>query len=374
MPVAFAVAIRSLTIAPLFAGLLSYTAPIAAASVRSETLQERLLCPRAGHSAESTHEQHNGDLIRWRARWSGDDCSIDLRATGEVKFNADFTDIVSVSNRGSLDITDVDGNTTRRLRLRPDGSGMSRTYSVNGREQPWDDTGRRWLAGLLIELDRISAAGVDYRFPTLYAAGGARAIIDEVEKMSSDYPRGVYLRRLVDSEHLTDAEYQRVVEVAARTMSSDYEMSRLLRSVADHASLDNDAMRTSYLTAVTRMSSDYERSRVLQTIFAKSSISHDVARSAVNAARTFSSDYERSRVLLAAIESKALAVDDVIPVLETVSRSSSDYEKSRVMLAVAEKWTLSGDARKAYLRVADSIRSDYENRRVLAALVRQEAR
>jgi hypothetical protein len=324
---------------------------------------------------ENSHEQRDGELIRWRASWAGDDCRIDLRATGEVKFNADFTDIVSVNNGGSVDITDVDGNTTRRLNMRSDGSrGMTRTYSVNGREQPWDDAGRRWLANLLIDLDRISAAGVDYRFPSLYAAGGSRAIIDEVEKMSSDYPRGVYLRRLVDTQRLSDAEYQRVVEVAAHDMSSDYEMSRLLRAVAEHASLDNDSMRTSYLAAVGRMSSDYERSRVLQTVFAKSAISHEVARSAVKAAGSFSSDYERSRVLLAAIESKALSTEDLIPLLETVTRSSSDYEKSRVMLAIASRWTLAGDARKAYLRAADTIRSDYENRRVLSALVRQETR
>jgi hypothetical protein len=372
MPVARALGFSR--IAPLAVSLLLSTAPTAAARAESPTKSARVLCRRDGHSVENSHEQHNNDLILWRVRWAGDDCSIDLRATGEVKFNSDFTDIVSVTNGGSLDITDVDGNTTRRLRMRPDGRGMSRTYSVNGREQPWDDAGKSWLAGLLIELDRISAVGVDYRFPSLYAAGGARAIIDESEKMSGDYARGVYLRRLVDTQRLTDAEYQRVVDVAARMMSSDYEMSRLLRSVADHASLDNDAMRTAYITAVTRMSSDYERSRVLQTIFAKSIVSHEVARAAVRAAGAFSSDYERSRVLLAAIESKALDVDDVIPVLETVTRSSSDYEKSRVMLAVAARWTLSGDARKSYLRAADTIRSDYENRRVLAALVRHEAR
>lgn len=346
--------------------------PTAPASAHAERV---LLCRRDGRTVENSHEQHNNELVRWRARWSGDDCSIDMRATGEVKFNSDFTDILSVSNGGSLDITDVDGNTTRRLSLRPDRGGrMTRTYSVNGRDRDWDDSGRRWLAGLLIELDRISAAGVDYRFPSLYASGGSRAIIDEVEKMSSDYPRGVYLRRLVDTERLSDSEYQRVVDLAARTMSSDYEMSRILRSVADRASLDNDAMRASYIAAVTRMSSDYERSRVLQTIFSKSSISHDVARAAVKAAGSFSSDYERSRVLLAAVESKALSMDDVIPVLETVTRSSSDYEKSRVMLAVAARWTLAGDSRRAYLRAADTIRSDYENRRVLSALVKQEAR
>ena len=355
--------------ASLAAALSFYPAPAEASPTHA-----LMLCQRSGRSSESSHEQHNNDLVTWRVRWADDDCSIELRATGDLKFNAEFTDIISVSNGGSVDLTEIDGNNVRRLRLRPEGRGLSRTYSVNGRDQPWDDSARHWLADLLIEFDRRSAVGVDYRFPLLFGQGGARAILDETEKMTGDYARSVYLRRLVDTQKLTDAEYQRVVDVAARNMSSDYEMSRVLRSVADHASLDNEAMRTSYIAAVKRMSSDYERSRVLQTIFAKSSISHEVAAAAVRAAGTFSSDYERSRVLLAAIESKALAVDDVIPVLETVARTSSDYEKARVMLAVASRWTLSGDARKMYLRTADTIRSDYENRRVLSALVKQEAR
>ncbi|MDB4876616.1 MAG: hypothetical protein JWM41_3062 [Gemmatimonadetes bacterium] len=332
-------------------------------------------CKRDNGSMEDSHEQRDGQTMRWRASWSGDRCSVDFRANGKVTFNSDFTDVVGISNGGRLDVTDVDGNTTRRLRLEHDGSGgLVRSWSVNGHNQPWDDQGRRWLAGILIELDRISAEGVEYRYPALVRAGGPRAVLDEVEKMHGDYARSVYLRRLIDSERLSDVEFQRVVAVASRDISSDYEMSRILRAVADRASLENAAMRTSYLAAVGRMSSDYERSRVLQTLFAKSSTNNEVATAAVRAAGSFSSDYERSRVLLAAIESKALAGDDVIPVLETITRSTSDYEKSRVLLAVAGKWTLSGAGRKAYLRAADTIHSDYENRRVLAALVRQEAR
>jgi hypothetical protein len=237
--------------------------------------------------------------------------------------------------------------------------------------------GRQRAAVARRPLDRSRShlgAGVDYRFPTLYAAGGARAILDESEKMGGDYARGVYLRRLVDTQRLTDAEYQRVVDVASRLMSSDYEMSRLLRSVAEHTSLDNEAMRNSYISgrwphvvrlrALARASDDFRQDDDLARFGARRGESGG----------SFSSDYERSRVLLAAIESKALAIDDVIPVLETVTQTRSDYEKARVLLAVAERWTLSGDARKLYLRAADTIRSDYENRRVLSALVRQEAR
>jgi hypothetical protein len=371
----FAFLAPRLLIAPIASIWIAYLPLPDPAQPVASLASQMASCKRDGGSMEDSHESRDGQTTRWRASWSGDRCSVDLRATGKITFNSDFTDIAGISNDGRLDIIDVDDNTTRRMSLARDGSGsLVRTYSVNGHSQAWDDQGRRWLADLLIQLDRISAAGVEYRYPALIRSGGPRAVMDEVEKMQGDYARSVYLRRLVDSEKLNDGEYQRVVAIASRDISSDYEMSRILRAVGDHASLDNAAMRTSYLAAVGRMSSDYERSRVLQTLFSKSAITPEVASAAVRAAGTFSSDYERSRVLLAAIESKALSGDDVIPVIETVTKSTSDYEKSRVLLAVAGKWTLSGAGRKAYLRAADTIKSDYENRRVLAALVKQESR
>lgn len=332
-------------------------------------------CQRDKRSIETSAQQRDNDLLRWRVRWSGGNCRIDLVATGELRFNNEFTDITAISSDGTLDLVDVDGSTTRRLAMRSDRSNnLVRTYYVNDREQPWDDAGKRWLASLLIGLDRMSGIGIDYRFPTLLAGGGPLAVLDESEKMESDYARSLYLGRLVDRERLNDAEYQRVLDIASREMRSDYETSRVLRGVADHVSFNNDAVRVSYLAAVSRMSSDYERSRCLQAVFAKSSVSHEMARGAVRAASDFSSDYERSRVLLAALESKAISGDDFIPVIETTMRSRSDYEKSRVLRAVAEKGAMSSDARKAYLRAADTIRSDYENRRVLSALVKQETR
>jgi hypothetical protein len=332
-------------------------------------------CQRNARSIENSHEQHDNDLIRWRARWSGDNCRIDLIATGEIRFNSDFTDIASITNDGTLDLLDVDGSTSRRLTMRPDRSGrLTRIYYVNDREQPWDDAAQRWLAALLVDLDRMTGIGIDYRFPTLFASGGPRAILDESEKMSSDYARGLYLRRLLERQKLSDAEYQRVLDITARLTRSDYETSRVLRAVAERASFDSDAMRTAYLSGISHMSSDYERSRSLQAILTKSPVSKEMAYGAVRAAANLSSDFERSRVLLAAIESRTLSGDDLIPVIETAARSRSDFEKSRVLLAVAGKGTMSADARKAYLRASDTIRSDFENRRVLSALVKQETR
>jgi hypothetical protein len=362
----------------LVSGFLVFTAPIRPTSFAEPSLspigrRAAAICPRShGGSAQNQREHRDNGTVRWLAHWSGDDCTVDFRATGEVRFNRDFTDIASIDDGGTLDITAIVGNHVRKIAFRSSGGGLTRTMSVDGQMQPWDDAARAWLAELLIDLDRMSGVGVDYRLPALLAHGGVPAVLDETEKMSSDYVRSLYLLRLIARQPLSDGDYQRIVVATARDLHSDYETSRILRAVAEHSTLENETTRRAYLDAVDRMSSDYERSRILQTVFAKTRLSHDLARAAVTSAGTFRSDYERSQVLLAAIANKSLDDTDAQSVLESVSRSKSDYEKARVMLAVAAKWTLDTEARRAYLRAADTIRSDYENRRVLAALVKPD--
>ena len=351
--------------------------PVVNPPVAARTPSHRALdvCTRSRNSSSQNWQEHRDDgTVRWQAHWSGDDCTVDFRATGTVKFNPDFTDIVGVTDGGTLDITAILGSHVRRINIRAAGNQVTRSLSVDGHDQPWDTAAQRWLADLLIDLDRMSGVGVDYRLPSLLAHGGVPAVLDETEKMSSDYVRSLYLRRLIDQRQLSEGEYQRIVVATAQGIRSDYEKSRVLRAVAAHSSLESEPTRRAYLDAVDHMSSDYERSRVLQTIFAKTRLSHELARATVRSAETFHSDYERSRVLLAAIENKSLDAGDAQAVLVAVVKSNSDYEKSRVMLAVASRWTLDADARRAYLRAADTIKSDYENRRVLAALVKSETR
>src|SRR4051812_6280826 len=181
-----------------------------ASSTRAAMTSAQETCRRSGGSSSNSHEQRDGELIRWRAHWSGDDCSIDLRSTGDLRFNSDFTDIVSISSGGTFEITETQGSTARRLTIRSEGGGRtSRTFAVNGQQRPWDSDAARWFADLLIELDRMTAVGVDYRYPALYGRGGASAVIAEAEKMYGDYARSVYLRRLVDSASLSNAEYER---------------------------------------------------------------------------------------------------------------------------------------------------------------------
>lgn len=358
-------------LAALVSGFLVFTQPVVPSSGQSPLD----VCGRGRNSStENIHESHDDGTVRWRAHWSGDDCTVDLRATGEPKFNAEFTDVTSVTAGGTLDITVIVGSHVRKVSFRRDGGALTRSQSIDGQTRPWDDSARKWLADLLIDLDRMSGIGVDYRLPALLSRGGVAAVLDETDEFSSDYVRSLYLLRLIERQPLSESDYQRIVVSAARDVRSDYEMSRILRAVADRSSLENTATRRAYLDAVDKMTSDYERSRVLQTIFARTRLSRDLVREAVRSAGTFRSDYERSQVLLVAIANKSLADGDAQAVVEAVSKSVSDYEKSRVLRAVAGRFTLDAEARRAYLRAAGTIKSDYENRRVLAALVKAEDR
>src|SRR5262249_3404414 len=61
--------------------------------------------PRAGdiNACGSTAKLHNMNMEshdgykRWTASWSGDDCSVELRSEGDIQFNADATEIQSIS-------------------------------------------------------------------------------------------------------------------------------------------------------------------------------------------------------------------------------------------------------------------------------------
>src|SRR5262245_8001842 len=186
--------------------------------VASSAAQTATGCARwNGGSSQNWHETNRNELVQWRAHWGNSDCSVDIRSTGDVKFNAGFTDIAGIERGGFLEISEARGNSNRRLTIRPDASGrLSRTRNVHGRHVPGGGNGQRWLADLLIDLDRHTAMGVDTRYPALYARGGAAAVIAEAELMESDYAQSVYLRRLIESARLSDAEYARVVSVASR--------------------------------------------------------------------------------------------------------------------------------------------------------------
>ncbi|MDQ6887140.1 MAG: M56 family metallopeptidase [Gemmatimonadota bacterium] len=360
---------------------------------------------KGSHNHSNWSSSRDGHLKQWTVHWSGDGCSFDLQAEGEIGFNDDFSDITSVSSGGYVDISLRKGGDLTRLVIRPGADGsLQRVYTVNGTNREWNAEGRAWLAELLIGLDRATAFAVDKRFPKLLARGGSKAVLDEAELMQSDYARAIYLMRLVDSTKLDAATLRRVIQIDGSQLSSDYEKARVLMAIAHVSPLDDESSRVAFLGAANGLKSDYEHARVLMVLAGKTGLSREVAKGLLASASTMSSDYEKSRVLLAMSEAHQVDPSDGPAYLQAVNSIESDYERSRsllallssakpdrstlplmfsaarkfrsdyelarVLIAIATSYPLTEAERNELIKVADGMKSDYEKGRVMTALVK----
>ena len=356
---------------------------------------------KSSRSHFSSNSSDNGNKF-WRVSWSDNECSVDLVAKGDVKFNADFSDVTEISSGGYLEITVREGEATRRLELRPQGGTLRRTYSINGNPATYDDTARAWLAAFLVDLDRHTGFAVDSRLPALLKQG-VSAVLDEIDQMGSDYARGLYYRKLFASVRLSQSELRRAARTAGTTMESDYELGRVLAALAEQYPLADAEVRTAFIDAAGTLESDYERAQLLLVVIAKGAVTPESGRTIVKLAGGMSSDYEKARVLMALGESRLvdpktaapdylevvagmesdyergrvlklivgsgqLSRESLIRVLDVTRTMSSDYEAASVLVGLASHNAVDGEVRDAYLKAADRLKSDYESQRARSAV------
>ena len=286
-----------------------------------------------------------------------------LQVNGELTFNEDATEVVALSPRDAvLDMTLRDGKAVQHVEMRHGADGkLVRKLWVDGEERPWD---ARWFAALLVDLDRHSGFAADLRFPSLYRKGGAAGVLDAVERMSGDYGRSRYLRKLIEADPLGQPTIARILAIP---LSSDYERSRVLLAIASKSSLRDEATRSAFVAATAQMTSDYERGRVLRAVLSRGDLSPALARAALGSAATMSSDYEKSRVLLA-LANGPLGPDSVVIYLEAVRSMTSDFERARALLGLVHNDRVGGEKMGDVVHAARGLQSDFEASRVLLAV------
>ncbi|OLE59335.1 MAG: hypothetical protein AUG74_16815, partial [Bacteroidetes bacterium 13_1_20CM_4_60_6] len=315
-------------------------------------------------------ESHDG-YKRWNATWSGDNCSVDLHAEGEVKFNAEATEIQSISSGGLFEVNLRQDDTLKQIKVTPSASGLQYVYKINGKQQPFEGEAKTWFSQFLLALERSTGFAADARVPALLAKGGPNAVLDEISNLQGDYVRGIYFRKLLEQPNLSSPVVQRVIKQAGEQIHSDYEMARVLMTVGKQYDLPDEASRTAFLAAANKLNSDYEHSRVLIELLRRPNISKENVAMALNSAATIKSDYEKSRILLSLLDQKAFDQSQLDFYLKLVSSIHSDYEKSRDLLAPMQKYTLAADQINRIMDVTTGIGSDYEKSRLLLGLAKQ---
>ena len=332
--------------------------------------------------------------------WTHRDRRGSFRSKGSIRYSRELDDIESISPGGYVEVEDRRDGRAHRAAFKGRPGGVERSYSVDGDEHAWDDAARAWLADFLVELDHGSGMLVEQRFPRLMSEGGPSRVLREVTEMSSDYGRGIYLRKLLDTG-LDDPTMRRVVAQAGREIASDYELAQALIAAAGKNALDNAETGAAYLEAVGSLQSDYEHGRTLKALIGRRDLSPALVDGIVQSAsgmqsdyeraevmitlaakghvkparqggflrgtHTFSSDYERGRVLRALI-AHGLAGESFDDLLLASAKFQSDYERANVFVELAESVQMSASQRAAFVEATKAFSSDYERGRSLSAL------
>lgn len=351
----------------------------------------------SGHSSASTSINDEHMMVQL----SRGDCSLTVRAQGEITFTDDDRDIAALARRGSFEIEERLGQARRRVEVSEADGSLERRWFVDGGEQTYGDAARAWLGDALLVLARRAGINAEARAVRIFESQGADGLIAEIAQLESDYVASKYYRVLFDRAQLSSPQLVRLLNDAAARIDSDYEMGRVLRALADHGPLDQEVQRA-YVRAADGIDSDYEHGRALGALVASSNldvtamdaifasagrIDSDYERARLmlavadryppgrplpaaylNAVGTMESDHERGRVLGTLLNRGTLSSEDRARVLEVVTRLDSDHTKGELLLGLIENGRLDATVREPFFRAVGGLESSYERQRVLTAV------
>lgn len=317
------------------------------------------------HDDESIEGSMNGHQMM-SVSSSDDGHKFSAKVDGKIDFNSDETDVASLSAGGTATLEETRAGTTQRIELAERDGKIERRYFVNGAEQAFDDNAHALLATAVKELLR-TGIGAEARVKRLYANGGTKRVLDEIDQIHSDYARGIYLKLLAGMGKLAPDELDRALQVAG-AMKSDYERRQALSAMFDQQALDA-ARQITFLHQANHFSSDYERAELLVAVVSRLANSDDVRQAWLEAGLGVHSDYERRRTLEAMLTRGGLDDAQLGSVIEASASMSSDYEHRELLVAAARRAHDINALALPYTRSAQSISSDYEHREALLALI-----
>ncbi len=338
---------------------------------------------------------------RTMASWSDGVNRLKVKIDGNVEFGDDDRTIKRITNSGSMTIWEKRGSRTTRLEIDANRNGnFEYEYEVDGKVVPFDETGRAWLAEVIVEIIRKTGIGAEARANRILDREGVDGLLDEVQFVESDYVMRIFLGAALKRLDLSPADCSAILAEAALSMDSDYEKAELLQAVAQHrswtpslagdyvevtATMESDYEIRRSLSAIdldgtvdpaaidavlqiaARMESDYETAELLISFAPRCQDSERLSEMYVRAVAGIDSDYEARRALLELDWRQGMPDNAVVGALQIAGRLGSDYEAAELLVELAPYSSENEPAVMAYMEAVGQIDSDYEAARSLSS-------
>lgn len=300
--------------------------------------------------------------------------SLDIRLSGQMRFNADQTALESLS-QGRLLIDERREGWHRRAEFLPGEAGQAPRliYSLDGKEQTPDAEGQAWLR------DRVALAGEtiegsEKRVRSLMAQGGVARVLADIQAPAlEDHRRRNRAEALLKQGKHSDSTLQTLIQVSSG-IDSDFERRQLLQTLIEGQAL-SPALQAELLNSLNNLSSDFERRQVLESLAPRLSPDTATLQAWVQAAQGMDSDFEKRSAIVELIERQG-SLPSLAAALQASLSLDSDFEHRIALEAVAQKLprqvALDAQAEaalRAYSESARRIDSDFERRIALSALL-----
>jgi hypothetical protein len=302
---------------------------------------------QSSSTSVSISTDHDGDrgVHRWKTSTGTTSFNVELR--GKIEITDDDKDIKGMSDDGYLEISKTVFGSKRTIIIESQGNGKLKKEYYEGRSQmDWDPAGKNWLGEILPEVIRSTTIGAESRVERFYKQGGANAVLDEIDKMTSDYVQSHYGKLLL-SKNIPASELPSVINKLANAVNSDYYLSSLLKDNVGKL-LATKESADAFFYGARKVGSDYYKSVLLKEALKKYAASSEM-----------SSDYYMSVVLTTLLEQKEVKDESLTELLVISKKIPSAYYRTVVLNKAIEKPGLSKSALKAAVEAAGNVDSDY---------------
>lgn len=177
---------------------------------------------------------------------------------------------------------------------------------------------------LRLIIDELAARDISAR-----NVGVALSLIDEIE---GDHEVRLAVSSLLGSEHISDADAARALNIAAARIEGDYELRLAIEAAA--ARINNPDVGGAAIAAIASIESAHDRRLAIESAAGDIDASSTHWLALIDATTGIGGDHER-RLALEALASDAPETDDVRTALRKAAQSiESDHERALAMEAI----------------------------------------
>lgn len=297
--------------------------------------------------------------------------SLDVKSRGDITVSDNDDDITSISRGGYLRIRKTAFGNKKEVLIESDDEGnLNKYYYDNRSETPFEPEGRRWLRDILPDVVRSSGIAAESRVNRFFNQGGAEAVLDEIEELTSNSVRGRYFGLLLTKNGLNARDLSRIAREVSDEVSSSSQQGDIFRKYS-HKFLASEESAEHFFNSIGKISSSSEQGYTLRQILRKDKLTAGMKAELLDATDNISSSSERGTVLREFNEQFDPTPEVVDAYFDALDGISSSSEKGSVLRDLLKMHDLSEDILERLFESVDDISSSSERGSVLRVAILQ---